>query len=960
MALNRSTYIVLAFFFLTGLIGFAYEIIWVHLIGLAMEKTAYAQVLTLAVFVGGVSLGSLISLNFADRVARPMRLFAFIAIVLALLALISPVVIKLSGIVFSYIYREFTAPALLGSSLRLLLRIVVLILPAAVFGATLPVLMSWFVRRSRVVGFAAGELYGMCGLGAASATAILCFLLLPSVGYMMSFYIIIALNIVFAVSAYLISKYSPSERLVIVDTKDTDAYSGIELKREPGQRLPLLFALIVSSFSIIVYQVSIGRALALIFDSTIYTFAIMLIAFLAAVSLGSLLSVLFKDSVRDRFLIFALIHIVSGAAMLAGASVVNPISVKALVVALSYGDTFVVYRVMQFIIVFLVMAVPAALFGAVYSFAGRIYMGDLKEAGRDLGIVYLASVAGVLIAIFSCEYLLFRMLGLMGSILVSALLCMALGCVAVYYTRLGYIPRHAFTAILLIVIPPAFILVPSWDEDVLSSGGAVYASEYSENGMTSDDLLGEIKRKNSVMYFKEGSLSTTSVARGDDGRIMLRIDGSLEATTAREELIVQDLLVDLAMMSVGEPKDVLMVGLGSGVALEAVMTHDVENVECVEVSENVVEASEYFRALNREVLLDSRVSLKSADGRTHVENSGRTYDVIISNPSEPWIYGAASLFTVEYYSAARSALNDGGVMMQRINGGRLSDYDFKVVLRTFAESFFDVALWEVNRGRGDYVLMGSLSSVGFEYKELKERFELELELHQLKDMSITELATLLGFYAMDRAAIMEYAGDVELNTDSGALLEFSAPRDVMSSVLNPLRHDMLKYRRAPLDMLRGLNDTEVKELTDTYTAISLVREAESLIANADEEMAVSVLVDAEALAKGNSDVMGLAAAQYLAIGDKYKDPLTTLRYYAKAVNLSPGNIDALFHLGKSYYLIGELKRSIDILSQLVVLNPQSPRAHWLLALVYRDSGFTGEAQREQEMTLRFRKGVSIE
>ena len=955
----KSNVLALALFFLVGICGFIYEIVWVHLIGLKMENTAYSQAMTLTVFISGIALGGLVSSRYADHLKNPLRVFSVLTAGVSLFAILSPWVINLTEPVFAFLYRGYGSSFYIVNSLRFIVCGLILILPAGLIGAALPVLISWLVRKTRGSGFAGASLYGWGGMGAATGTVLSGFVLLPELGYHQTLYLTGAVNLALAIIVMrLASSEKPGEVASFID--DVPLPSNGLPGYEPLERKNLILVLLLlTGLCIMIYEISVFRALILIFDSTIHTHGMILSASIFSIALGSLLSPFLRKLVKDRLLITSAMLLLLGVSMLLGATVIGVLPVPAVKAAFQYHDSFITYRLIQFLFMLAVLLIPCMVVGGVFAFAGRMYMRNARSVGHDLGIIYFVNAAGLVTGFTVGAFVMFSFLGIRDTVLVAALISMLTGGFALSFSRLQPIARSAAIVSSVLVLPPLFVLVPSWDNDIMSSGASVYAREYAEKGLDSGSITEEIKRKNSVLYYKEGSVSTVSVTKSDDGALSLKVDGSTEGSTRGSALLIQDLLSDLALMLHSAPEDILLVGLGSGMPLNAVTSHPVRSIDCVEVSKEVVEASEYFRLVNKEALLDPRVNLLPVDGRTHLAFSEKKYDVIISTPSEPWVYGTTSYFTREYFVETSQSLNPGGVMVQWINGNRLSEYDFRVIIRTFLDAYPNAWLWEIDRDEGYYLLMGSESRLSLNYERMKERMQFEGVIHDLEMGGITELPTLLSFFAMDVLGLRVYAKGVEVNTDDNALLEFSAAKDVITAAASPIRHNIEDFRGPPFSLITKITQDELDEVTAAYMAGTFIRKAEDLTEKGEPEGALAELRRALETTPDSKDTARLSARQYVRIGRLSVDLDFSIETFKRAVTLDHGQADGWFYLGSAYYFQERYDEAIEAFREAVRLKPQSPRTHESLAISYQALGYTETANEEHELSEKLRHAVYI-
>ena len=310
--------------------------------------------------------------------------------------------------------------------------------------------------------------------------------------------------------------------------------------------------------------------------------------------------------------------------------------------------------------------------------------------------------------------------------------------------------RRAGIAILTgSAIAVATFAVPEWDRDLLTSG--VY--KYSR-GLEPDDLEARLRAGN-LEYYKEGAAGTVSVRRLA-GTSSLAIDGKVDASDAGD-MLTQRLLGLLPTLLHPDPQDALVIGLGSGVTVDAVFASgEVQRTDVVEISPEVIEASAYFEHKNRGVLKRPGLRLLVGDGRSHLRLSPRKYDVIVSEPSNPWMAGVAALFTREFFEAARARLRPGGVFCQWAHTYEIAEEDLRSIVRTFSSVFPDGTMWLV--GDADLLLIG-LPDRGIDSRlaALPERLGKGHVPAMLDDIAVTRDAAAFMLFSMFAGGPVELA-----------------------------------------------------------------------------------------------------------------------------------------------------------------------------------------------------------
>jgi spermidine synthase len=323
----------------------------------------------------------------------------------------------------------------------------------------------------------------------------------------------------------------------------------------------------------------------------------------------------------------------------------------------------------------------------------------------------------------------------------------------------------AAAAVLAAVAPP-------WDRSLLASGGYLYA-QYVPKDLDLVPLL----RAGTLLYYREGASATVSVKRLT-GTLTLAVDGKTDASN-RGDMLTQKLIAHLPLLLHENPREVAIVGLGSGVTAGAALRHPIARADVLEISPEVVEAASFFDAENHRALDDPRTRLIVGDGRSHLQLTSRRYDVIVSEPSNPWIAGVAALFTREFFAAAADRLAPGGIIAQWANAYNISDRDLRAIVATFRSVFPDATVWLV--GGDDVLLIGSraggpplearLAGIGAHWSRPGVAADLA-------ERSVLEPFSLLSMYAGGPAELDSYSGGAEILSDDRMTLEFSAPREL--------------------------------------------------------------------------------------------------------------------------------------------------------------------------------------
>ena len=339
--------------------------------------------------------------------------------------------------------------------------------------------------------------------------------------------------------------------------------------------------------------------------------------------------------------------------------------------------------------------------GCAFPFAVRTGTGADASLGADLGLIYAVNTIGAIGGALAAGFILIPRLGLYDTLrglgVAAALAAIALA----WRSGLSLRARMWATAAGASAAAASAAL-PAWSPELLSSGAYKYAATMTGDALELSLAAGRL------LYFRDGA-SVTVAVRDAAGTTSLAIDGKVDASNAGD-MLTQRLLAHVPLLLHPAPRQAAILGLGSGVTLGSALRHPLERVDVLEISPEVVEASRFFEPENSRALADPRTRLIVGDGRTHLLLGRTQYDVIVSEPSNPWMAGIASLFTREFFTAARARLAPGGVLCQWAHTYDISAEDLRSIVATFAAVFPDGTIWLV--GDGDVLLIGGTEPMG--------------------------------------------------------------------------------------------------------------------------------------------------------------------------------------------------------------------------------------------------------
>jgi spermidine synthase len=806
--MNRDRRIFITCYAASGAAALVYQVAWTRLFLLQLGHTTAASSTVLAAFMGGMAAGAWVGGNIrADSGRRLLMLYAAIELFIAAVAVVLPGALRALVPALAWAYADGTAP-MFFAMLRVAVSLFLVGVPAAAMGATFPIAVAWLAAAERTrpaslaaPATAAGALYAANTAGAAIGAISAGFWLIPAVGLRATTWIGIALNIAAAAGAFWLARLQQTEpirehrarpaaplRLSATarqprgrpGASSTAGQARLRVSASASQtfaavRRPVLASAAagLSGFLALVYEVAWTRLLALVLGPTTYAFAIMAASFITGIAIGSFIGTRLARRSSDPAvwlggtLIFT---VISAPAAAWFASSRLPMFVAARVNA---GAAFESIMLQQVLGVAGVLLPTSIALGASFVLAVAAATDAATNISKSAAHVYVANTIGAVTGALSAGFLLIPRLGLQPTFVAISVLGAMGGILVVTVAILPQSRRRALlgTGALVAVLAAAFAVLPPWDRQLLASGAYKYSRDVDM------EVLDATLRAGTLEYYKEGAAGTVSVRRVAGSRA-LAIDGKVDASNAGD-MLTQRLLGLLPVLLHPQPRDALVIGLGSGVTADAVLASgEIQHLDIVEISPEVVEASAYFERENRRVLENPAVRLLVADGRSHLRLSARQYDVIVSEPSNPWMAGVAALFTREFFEAARARLRPGGVFCQWAHTYEIAEEDLRSIVHTFASVFPHGTMWVV--GEADLLLIGSAAErVEARLPQITERFRKGSVPAQLTEVGVPPSAApfvLLSLFTGGANQLAAFGERARLQTDDRMALEFTAAR----------------------------------------------------------------------------------------------------------------------------------------------------------------------------------------
>ncbi len=906
------------FFFISGCTALTYEVIWLRLLGLVFGNTTYAVSTVLSAYMAGLGLGSFFLGRWADRIARPLRAYGLLEIGVGVYAALTPLCLwSIRSIYLAFGSSEPGSPA--SIALKLFLSFLVVFVPTFFMGGTLPVLMRLFFKEKSETGEVIGLLYALNTAGAVAGVLLAGFWLLPALGVKGLLTFSVFLNL--AIGALALSLSAGAES------------ASISVKPKTSERMKVPMALpiglFISGINAMVYEVGWTRILATVLSSSTYAFTMMLASFLIGIALGSWYSKRRLAASIPDGIYWGWLQLAIALSSLAALPLFPWISLFVVrLYGLSLGHPYFLLFLMCMVCL-LFMIVPAFCFGALFPLSTALFTGGRENVSKKVGILYLWNTLGNIVGSLAAGFWLIPRIGIHASLCVAITAGALLSAFTAWAVRKRPLQNALlFVSSLAVLIGVSVAWEKGWDRRLVSSGLNIDASLVV--GQKTEQILSKLFNHR-ILYYKEGLNSIVAVGQEGENRY-LKVNGKTDASTLGD-LSTQLLLGHLPHLLHPEAKRSLVIGYGSGMTLASVLTYPVESVDCIEIEPAVLEAAPFFESVNRGTQNDPRAHIRLNDGRNHLLMEKGKYDVIISEPSNPWMAGVASLFTSDFYKLVEKKLNDKGILCQWIHAYAITPEDFWMVVASVREAFPHVTLWRANAD--DFLIIAQREPFRFDLDGVQKRFEAnEQGRKDLASLEIEGGAGLLARFQFGEEAVADYVKHARINTDDLLPLEFSTPLSLYDW------NEDLK-----VDIQRAA-DKEPLPPVDTAGEPALGR-ADVLVQIGKGYLGMGQPEKAKAyFEKAGEDPEALTGLGRVFLTEGKNVP--AMAFFEKAQTA-----EAMDYLGRSYWLQGDLEGALVSFESSITKNPLDWEAHtW--------KGQTLESlKRPEEALVAYQKGRSL-
>ena len=883
-------------------------------LALVFGNTTLATSTVLAAFLGGLAAGAWIWGLLADsRPQSTLGFFAIIEIATGLYGFASLPVFRVVQAMYLAVYPPLANHSSLFIGVQFILSALAILPPTTLMGAALPLLARFNLSKTSGMVGAAGAIYGWNTLGAAAGAAATTYGLLPGLGLSSTIALAATVNVLVGAAAiYLRSRKWTAPAGAPADLTPFSA-------TDVSDRLGTVFVLIgfaASGFAATTFEVSWTRLLAMVMGSSVYAFGTLVVVVLAGLGLGSAVYSLTRRAatVDDHRRWFAILEFLIACTAALSLIVLPRIPFLFIRYFPLFRDAFRRQIAAHFVAAAMVALVPSLLFGATFPAVVGSLGGAAARFGRTIGAAYVANTIGTVVGAGLAGFILIPTFGLRPTMTLGVLAAAGAG-LGVWW-RLGS-PRLPRIAELAPALAGLLIiaLLPAWPREVFAAGIGYFAPRLASDDETLADAVGRMR----LLYYRDGINSTISVDQTAQ-TLFYRSNGRTEASTDPLDMANQLLLGHLPMLLHPAPRDVFVLGLGTGITAAAIARYPLQHMDIVELEPAAAKAARFFDSYTRKVLDDPRVRLIIGDGRNRLLGMPKQYDVIISDPSDIWVAGTGSLTTLEYYRIVASRLKPGGIFAQWVHTHALQPDDLELLAATFHAVFPHTEIW--TSAPGNLIFLGTRDSVPWAYARLKERFSaIPGVADDLQAVGVLQPFALFGAQVLGENESNLFVRDVDgLHTDDHPVLEFRTPRSLYVDTTPMIAQELSDSRRPDAPAIAGFDPQHDLDAQGAYLlgfAYASVGQLNPAIAYMERSTAMAPDRPLLWVGLGN---------QYRAAG-RAGDARTA---YERALTLDINNVEALVSLGEIRLDEGQLKWTRVLAERALVLAPQDARVHDLL------------------------------
>lgn len=792
---GAPSYLLVLVFALSGCSALIYEIVWFQLLEFIIGSSAVSLGVLLAVYMGGLCVGSLASVRLSWRRQSALRIYAWLEFGIAVAAALAWLELP----ALRAIYARVGGFGVWGITLRIMVAGLCLLPPTILMGATLPTVARWV--RATTAGLSwVGWLYAANTFGAVVGCLTAGFYLLRVYDMPTATIVAIVLNVIAGTLALTMSGQARPHHSV-----QAQPVANVAKQMPHGDVLVLVF---LSGLTALGAEVVWTRLLSLLLGATVYTFSIILAVVLSGIALGGAIGsqvVKSGGSPRRALLACQLLTIIS----ISWAAIVINESLPFWPIAPAMSQNLLNNFQLDLVRCAWATLPSAMLWGATFPLAVAAAPTP-DDPGRGVASLYAANTVGAIVGSLGFTFVVIPMAGTQGAQQIM-LWCSFAAAIAAVVPALRVRPLTPRVPVYVMLLIGAALGAFALGQRIQPVSGELIAfgRGLAYRRAIQDPRTGQRVPLPRPIYVGEGM--NESVAVTDDNRVrMFHVSGKIEASTSPKDMRLQRLLGAVPALVHPAPRSVLIVGFGAGVTAGTFLKYpSITRVVICELEPLIPKhIAAYFDDANNHIRSDSRVTIVYDDARHFMLTTKERFDIVTSDPIHPWVKGAAALYSREYFELVRARLNPGGLVTQWVPLYQSSERTIKQELATFVRVFPGATVW-ANRDRGlgyDLVLLGGLRPARIQLDSLDLRLkqpESAGVVQDLQKVGYESWSDLLATYAGRDPDLRPWLSGAEINVDRSLRLQYQAGLESLFEQEANIYQSMTQYRSFPSDLFVG-------------------------------------------------------------------------------------------------------------------------------------------------------------
>jgi len=940
---------IIACFFLSGIAGLVYEVLWVRIFGKVIGSTPLAVASVLTVFMAGLALGSYIASRRVDRIRSRgdlLWLYGLLECGIGIYGLLLPFLVKSLNPLYVLLYGRLFDNFWLYNLCSFVVCAILLLLPVMMMGATLPVLSRFFVRQLEHLGRYVGVLYGANTIGAAVGVVLAGFYIIERLGMWGTIIAVACVNLSVGVFCAVIGKSVSRFQVAAAGdnaTSDPENRSTGSAAHSDGDIRLALAVFALSGFCAMAYQVIWTRLLGLLIAPTTYAFSLVVGTFIIGLAIGNVLFGRMADHGKNLMSLLVLTQIAAAGFALAASQFLGSSQFFFAKLLFTLQESFGKAMVVQFLVIFFILFWPTLFLGATFPIVNKIYATSLSSLGRSIGRAYAVNTVGAVLGSFAAGFILIPFWGKESSLsaLVGTQAAVALFVLGITIKGRPSKPRYwAVLCLLGITCIGLVFSYPHWNRESLSYGRYQIPTEliqhFRRTGWLAsiwrgEKVLARQQQGREVVFYGDGVGGFTTVEKHIDSMGTIRytlLNSGKPDATSHDDAATQALLAHIPLIFHPSPANVMILGLGSGMTAGEVLHYPVSGIDVLEINEQVAEASQFFKDWNNRFSEDPRVRIIIQDGRNHLLLSRMQYDVVISEPSNPWMAGMANLYTKESFETIKDRLNDNGIFIQWVNAGRMDWRTLSMIGNTFGTVFPNSLMMISPIGGADYFFVGVKGRMPLSLSVANRNLKFS---SRSKIMKLADARQLFHLILTDRVAEM-FAGGM-IHSDDRPYLEFDAPRHLYASSrgFEPEMKHRPRLSAATLSIIASSSDLDmVLNMAELSTSLfALVFPAVDLTDAKPEQTArYQELVKEFCTKRVVQDYM-------MFYDDRSKEICAEVqaKFIERHLGATPTDGNAWGDLGVIYARRRDFGRAENAFARYIALEPENPNAYFRMGVL---------------------------